>query len=81
MRRCGVPRRWRRKGLEYCPEIPVLLRDAQPTVDEIEGESDLRKRRERERARDFATGKLLKLYRDAEKQGSTARPWNPTHVD
>jgi hypothetical protein len=48
----------------------VLLRDAQPTFNEIEGEPDVRKRRERERARDFAIGKLLKMHRDAEKQGS-----------
>jgi hypothetical protein len=63
-----VPRR--RKGLEYCPEVPVLLRDAQPTVDEIEREPDVHKRRERERARDFAISKLLKLYRDAGKKST-----------
>jgi len=53
--------------------IPVLLRDAQPLYREIEGEPDIHKRRERERARDTAKGELFKLYRDAEKRKAVHR--------
>jgi predicted HTH domain antitoxin len=60
-----VPRR--RKGPEYLPEIPVLLRDAQElTVAEL-AEPDARKRRERERDRDLAIAHLRKICRDAKK--------------
>ena len=51
------------------PEISVLLRHAQPLHKEIEGETDSRARRERERARDFARDCLFKMYRYAEKRG------------
>lgn len=52
---------------EILPEISVLLRDARPTYVAIEGEPDLRKRRERARERDLAIDRLLKMYREAEK--------------
>jgi hypothetical protein len=58
-----------RKQIErYIPEISTLLRDAEPTWAEIEGEQDPRKRRDRERARDVANDELLSMYRDAEKR-------------
>lgn len=44
-----------------------MLRNAQPTWAEIAGQSDVRKRRKRERARDLAFEHLTKMYRDAEK--------------
>jgi hypothetical protein len=57
-------------GREWRPvdEISLLLADAQPTYAEIEGEPDPRKRRKRERARDFASDRLAKMYLDAEKR-------------
>ncbi len=64
-----MPRR--RKGTKYAPLIPMLIRDAQPKYADIEGEPDIRKRRERERARDLARDELFKLYRDAEKRNCT----------
>jgi hypothetical protein len=68
-----MPRR--RKGTEnYTPSIDVLLRDAMPTYREIAGEPDLRKRREKERARDFAIDCLAKMYRDAQKRRPRGRP-------
>jgi hypothetical protein len=66
-----MPRR--RKGVEYLPEIPVLLRDANPTYDQIEDETDSPKRRERKRAHDFAIDCLTKMYRRAEKRGQISQ--------
>jgi|SRR6516165_5008968 len=53
--------------------ISLLLTDAWPTYVEIEGEPDPVKRRKREHERDFATDRLMKMYRDAEKRGKLAR--------
>jgi hypothetical protein len=61
MRRCDMPRR--RKGIKYIPEIPILLRDAQPTQSDIERDPDARKRQRQ------ATDILVKMCRDAEKCG------------
>lgn len=47
----------------------MLLRDAQPTYREIEGEPEPRKRRQAERARDLAIDRLIKMYREAKKAG------------
>jgi hypothetical protein len=55
-----VPRR--RKGIDYCPPIPVLLRDANPTRAEISGDPEACERR------DLARGRLAKMYREAEKR-------------
>jgi hypothetical protein len=57
-----------RKGEKYIPEIAVLLRDAQPTLREIEGEPDLRKRQNNIRNRDIAVDELVTIFRDHEKQ-------------
>jgi hypothetical protein len=71
----AVPRRRTNKGVdprfppEIPSEIPVLLRDAQPTYADIEGETDVRKRRANERARDVARDRLMKMYREALKSG------------
>jgi hypothetical protein len=56
-----------RKGEKYIAEIPMLLRDAQPTWHELGGEPDLRQRNER--ARDIAIDEIVTIYRDHEKQG------------
>lgn len=61
-----MPRR--RKGADYCPEIYTLLRDAQPRA-EIGDKCDTRTPRERERARELAIGRLVKIYREAENRG------------
>lgn len=53
-----MPRR--RKGIVYCPEISVLLRDAQPTQAEMK-ETDALKRRAQ------AVDCLTKIYRDTKK--------------
>jgi hypothetical protein len=66
-----VPRR--RKGTKYTRELPVLLRDVQPTWREIDGEPLAYKRRERIRARDSATDDLIKMCKDAEKRGALAK--------
>jgi hypothetical protein len=66
-----VPRR--RKGIKYTRELPILLRDTQPTWREIDGEPNAHKRRERIRARDSAIDELMKIYRDAEKRGVLAQ--------
>lgn len=50
--------------------IPVLLRDAQPTWHEIDGEPNPRKRRH---ARDSARATLMRMGRDAEKRGALAQ--------
>jgi hypothetical protein len=63
----------RRKGTKYTRELPLLLRDAQPTWREIEGEPNAQRRRERIRARDLAYGELIKIYRDAERCGAVCR--------
>jgi hypothetical protein len=63
----------RRKGTKYTRELPVLLRDAQPTWREIDGEPNAHRRRERIRSRDTAIDALTKMYRDAQKRGATAR--------
>jgi hypothetical protein len=55
-----------RKGLYYRPEIPTLLRDAQPLPKELEGDSDKQSKKDAERRRDIATDELIKLYRDPE---------------
>jgi hypothetical protein len=62
----------RRKGTKYTRELPILLRDAQPTWNELDGEPSAHKRRERIRARDSATDDLMKRYRDAESRGAIA---------
>jgi hypothetical protein len=51
-------------------ELPVLLRDAQPTWHEIAGKPNQRKRRERERARVSALEVLMRMYREAEERGA-----------
>jgi hypothetical protein len=65
-----MPRRWKRKGQKYFPEIDILLRDAVPTWTEIEGEPDGLKRRKRRRECDGARDDLVRLYRDAQKRGT-----------
>ena len=52
------------KGAQYLPLVPVLMRNAMTTDDEIEGEPDLRKRRELKRDRDEAIPRLEKLSWD-----------------
>ena len=66
-----MPRSYTRKiEIRELPrEIPILLRLAQPTYSEIEGETNVRERRKRERERDSAINQLIKLYRDAGKRG------------
>ena len=62
-----------RKGERpFVPSVHTLLRDANPTWFEIDGEPDPIKRAKNERARDFATAELMKLYRRALKSG---KPW------
>jgi hypothetical protein len=58
-----------RKGEKHVPEIPILLRDAQPTWQEIDGELDQKKRRENERKRDGAIDELITIYREFEERG------------
>jgi len=53
--------------------IPVLLRDAQPTWREIDGEPNERKQQERRHARDAATDTLMRMHRDAEERDALAR--------
>jgi hypothetical protein len=50
-----------RKSRHYPAEIDTLIRAAQPTYAEIEGEPDPDKRRERERERDIATDELIRI--------------------
>ena len=57
-----MPRR--RKGADYLPFVPLLMRDAMTTDAEIKGEPDLRKQRELERARGEAIARLKKLSWD-----------------
>jgi hypothetical protein len=57
-----------RKGEKYIPELAVLLRDAQPTWREIEGEPDLRKQQSNKRDRELAIDELVTIYNDHEKQ-------------
>lgn len=64
-----------RKGLHYVAEIETLLRDAQPTYADIDGESDPRKRLERERARDTARVALIRIARD----GKAFQQLSPPH--
>jgi hypothetical protein len=54
-------------------ELSVLLRDAQTTDREIDGERNLRKQHERVRARDSAFEVLMRMYRDAKKRGNLDR--------
>jgi hypothetical protein len=63
-----------RKGLHYVAEIQTLLRDSQPTYADIEGESDPRKQRERERARDTARVALIRIARDRKAFEQLSRP-------
>ena len=58
-----------RKGEKYISEFAVLLRDAQPTWHEIEGEPDPRKRRENRRARDIAIDQLVTIFAECERRG------------
>jgi hypothetical protein len=58
-----------RKGEKYVPEIPILLRDAQPTWREIEGEPDPKKQKENKRKQDDATDHLITIYCDRQEQG------------
>src|SRR5262249_62434819 len=51
----------------------VLLRDAQPTRREIDGEPNLRERRERIALAKSARGVLMRMHRDAEKRRSLHR--------
>ena len=67
-----MPRRWN-PDPNKIRTIPVLLRDAQPTWREIDGEPNLRKRREHMHARNSAIDTLIKLYLHAEKNGYLAR--------
>ncbi len=54
------------RGNRYIPSLPFLLRDAQPTYWELEGEPDARRRKENERRRDVARDELLRRYVEAE---------------
>jgi hypothetical protein len=58
-----------RKGTKYVSEIAILLRDAEPTLAEIEGQPTQRKRRENERSRALAIDELVMMYREAAKLG------------
>jgi hypothetical protein len=58
---------------EKSRDLSALLRDAQPTWREIDGEPNSRKRRERERARVSAFEVLMRMYREAEARGSLHR--------
>ena len=60
------------RGNRHVPELPILLRDAQPRWAEIEGEADPRERKRREDARDFARLELIRLYLLAEDGGKLA---------
>ena len=62
-----------RRGTKYDFEVATLLRDAEPTWAEIEGQPNRRKRVENERARDHAIDELVLMYRDAAKRGALAR--------
>lgn len=57
-----------RKGLRFLPEISTLLRDAEPTWNEIRGEPDARKRRAAKRRRDIAIDELVTLFREYNEQ-------------
>jgi hypothetical protein len=59
-----MPRHWHRKSQKYVPEIEILLRNANPTRSEIEGELDRKKREARQRERDIARDELMRMYRD-----------------
>ena len=48
-----------RRGTKYDFEVATLLRDAEPTWAEIEGQPNRRKRVENERARDHAIDELV----------------------
>jgi hypothetical protein len=58
-----------RKGEKYVPEIAILLRDAQPTWREREGEPDPKKWKENKRKEEDATDQLITIYCDHEEQG------------
>jgi hypothetical protein len=59
-----------RKSLHYISDVRVLLRDAQPTWAETEGEMNSRIRQKNERAQQVATDELIKLYRQHAKRGA-----------
>jgi hypothetical protein len=52
-----------RKSQHYPAEIATLIRAAQPTYAEIEGEPDLAKRQKRQRECDRATDELIEISR------------------
>jgi len=54
-------------------ELATVLRDAQPTRHEIDGEPNLRKRRERIALAKSAREVLMRIHRDAEKRASLHR--------
>jgi hypothetical protein len=58
-----------RKGEKYTPKISILLRDAQPTWQEIDGEPDPKKSLETERRRDIGIDELITIYRESKRGG------------
>jgi hypothetical protein len=73
-----------RKGTQYEPFIPALVRDVRPRRRDIEGEPDPQKRREAERRRDIAIDALGKLWADPMKQAQldpSARLWCQIIID
>lgn len=57
-----------RKGDRYVSEISTLIRDAQPTWNEIQEEPNARTRRATERRRDIAIDELVTLFREYDGQ-------------
>jgi hypothetical protein len=62
-----MPRRWKRKGQKYIPEIAILLRNAMPTCLEIKGEPDPTKREACRHECEIARDELLRMYRARER--------------
>jgi hypothetical protein len=63
----------RRKSPHYVAEIATLIRAAQPTYAEIEGEPDLDKRQKRQRECDRATDELIGISRNRRLFGQLSR--------
>jgi hypothetical protein len=57
------------RGNRYVPSLATLIRDAQPTYSEIDGEPDIKKRTANERRRDIARDEILRRYKEAETAG------------
>src|SRR5262245_12003515 len=62
-------------------EFLVLLRDAQTTQHEIEGEPNARKRQDRIRARDSASDELMKIVRTKTFRGKKLGALEQLHVN